>query len=927
MSDGRPGSSVLSHTPPTLRMMEMTDPDRSTPGPAEWVRVDFHLHSPAVATFVGPPDLNLDTPDGRAEFATRYVDRLEEGGVRLGAITDYNHVDPDWFQLLRVEADARGIVLLPGAELTIETGKAGLHVLLVCDAESAQDVNNAIGSIDMGARPLIEDRVQRPLELRCPLDEAARALRDALPNCLLIPAHPEGSNGGLLKSFKPARALEKLEALQADALEHLSARGEATLASVDAARWGRFQGRTVEFDDPKRLEDVAAKRLTDGTPRATWMRLSDMSAGAVRSALEDPETRVRRGEPPPLPTHPWISRIEVAGAGFFRDLDLRLSPHLTTLIGGRGVGKSAVLQLIRFALDSEPYLGAGPAVGFIEHVLGPGGQVALQIESGDRIYRVRRLNGEPTTVHGPDGELLDLSPSDVFGEGGSPIVMGQRELHGIAEDRRARRQLIDDLVGRAARAVEVRERSLRASLQENAAELERLEAQIDAVDGEAAELRSVQHELDEIERRGGTERLEEHRAAQELAEKLTRVGGAGESVRDTVHDQVEAVRVELDELLEGWPEAADEELTAFRQDGTRQAAELREALQRALSAADTLASTALAAKKAADGRRAARSKELAEIKRDLSIEGTLDADRLLGLVSRRDRLRAKINSREKLEEQHRDAVQHREALLKRFRVAHQEALELRRKAAAQVVARINGQVQIEVVSRGDRDKFVELLKELLRGSGMQATAISSLADSYDDGADIARAVREDAEQLPLSSAMTRALVGWVDEPGNEHRLQLVVPPDHIEIQLQLPDGRFRDLLSLSLGQRATAMLLLLFATDPRPLILDQPEDDLDNRFVFDDVVPLLRRAKGGDPEVIERQVVVATHNANIPVLGDAEQIAILGTRPGDTGQVGGVLNGGSIDRDPVREGVRSVLEGGEEAFERRLRKYGVRGSA
>lgn len=77
------------------------------------------------------------------------------------------------------------------------------------------------------------------------------------------------------------------------------------------------------------------------------------------------------------------------------------------------------------------------------------------------------------------------------------------------------------------------------------------------------------------------------------------------------------------------------------------------------------------------------------------------------------------------------------------------------------------------------------------------------------------------------------------------------------------DGSIRDLSLLSGGQKATALLLLLFAVRGRPLILDQPEDDLDNRFVYEDVVALLRAEKGVlDPDR-RRQIIVATHMANI----------------------------------------------------------------
>jgi len=128
---------------------------------------------------------------------------------------------------------------------------------------------------------------------------------------------------------------------------------------------------------------------------------------------------------------------------------------------------------------------------------------------------------------------------------------------------------------------------------------------------------------------------------------------------------------------------------------------------------------------------------------------------------------------------------------------------------------------------------------------------------------------------------------------------------------------WQTLEDLSTGQKATAVLLLLLLESDAPLIVDQPEDDLDNRFITEGVVPRMRDEKQ------RRQFVFSTHNANIPVLGDAE--LILGLSPSGEADRGHARiareHMGSIDDRPVRELVEEILEGGWEAFERRRRKY------
>jgi len=129
---------------------------------------------------------------------------------------------------------------------------------------------------------------------------------------------------------------------------------------------------------------------------------------------------------------------------------------------------------------------------------------------------------------------------------------------------------------------------------------------------------------------------------------------------------------------------------------------------------------------------------------------------------------------------------------------------------------------------------------------------------------------------------------------------------------------WKSLDELSTGQKATAVLLLLLLQSDSPLIIDQIEDDLDNRLITDTVVPRIKQGKR------QRQFIFSTHNANIPVLGDAELIVGL-TATGDAAKGRASIerrNVGSIDVESVREQIEDVLEGGKAAFEERRLKYG-----
>ena len=125
---------------------------------------------------------------------------------------------------------------------------------------------------------------------------------------------------------------------------------------------------------------------------------------------------------------------------------------------------------------------------------------------------------------------------------------------------------------------------------------------------------------------------------------------------------------------------------------------------------------------------------------------------------------------------------------------------------------------------------------------------------------------------------------------------------------------YRDLSKLSTGQQCTAILHLLLLSNLDPLIMDQPEDNLDNAFIADRIVSELRSAK------IARQFIFATHNANIPVFGDAEWIGVFSAAEGHA-ELSGEFQG-AIDVPQIRDKAAEILEGGKTAFNQRKAKYG-----
>jgi energy-coupling factor transporter ATP-binding protein EcfA2 len=117
---------------------------------------------------------------------------------------------------------------------------------------------------------------------------------------------------------------------------------------------------------------------------------------------------------------------------------------------------------------------------------------------------------------------------------------------------------------------------------------------------------------------------------------------------------------------------------------------------------------------------------------------------------------------------------------------------------------------------------------------------------------------------------------------------------------------------LSLGQKGTVLLKLFLAEGDYPLVIDQPEESLDNKFIYDELVGAFREAKK------KRQIIIATNNANLVVNTDAEQIIVADFENNIIS-----YNSGTLENLEMRKDIMPILEGSEEAFRKRGEKYGI----
>lgn len=704
-------TGVTLNTSTTVESLGLSD----TSCGAVWRRVDLHLHSPGIESFRCPNGTDTQTDAGRQRLIEAYVRRMRDAKIEIGAITDYNGVRPEWFLPIRAEARKYGITLLPGAELSFQTGKYGLHVLAVFDEEAdIEQVSSFLQSLDRdAATPLIRpDRTHRDIDLKESVPVALKSLRERF-GCLLILSHPDQQNG-LCKSLQPVNAARLLKEISPDALEYCSdveVRKLQSTAVLDSKFFERLS--FVEFSDPHCLDEIGGKKRPDGTLRATYLKLSATDLEAIRLALRDPETRLCLGDVPPA-VHARIRRMAVSGSGFLGNLLIEWNDDLNGLIGGRGVGKSAIVETLRYALAMEPYSDHSYREELVRHALGSGGKVEVILErpigDGDsRRYLVARVWGEEPRIIEVDSEKpLAVHPSSLLGPNGGPTIFGQREIYAVSGSEEYRLALLDELIGEEARnrASAVREAIER--LRANARAILDIRTRLVKREEYRQRLKTIEHELGIYEKHGAAEKLGE----------ATRLRSDGQHLRGAT-DAVGRVYKEWMEVSQNLLAPLETTYRSLLRGQSQQKAILQEVakiverLQADLKAVFEQASLSLSQAERGIKELRARwqellrplAEEINRIKQEAQTEA-LDPDRLLRLTEERTALMPLIEELDRSEDRLKELLKKRQLLLAEVRERRHAEHQLRRERAETIGGLLQGRLRLKVEFKGQKTPVV-----------------------------------------------------------------------------------------------------------------------------------------------------------------------------------------------------------------------------
>ena len=890
---------------------------------SRWWRFELHTYSPASHDFRGESE--PETPDW-----ARWVTAVSNAGIHAVAITDHNTGEA----IKPLQDAASGLegapVLFPGVELTAGDGT---HLLLLMDPDREQrHVDDLLSRMEVPADGRGQQDARSLLSVEQILDRCGH-------DVLVVGAHVNGPDG-----------LLQLEGQQRIAV--LQNRG---LVAVEVDPCKEIQNHWLDGSQSQIGRPISQVWSSDGHcfdelgQRFTWVKMTRPNLDGLRLALLDGTASLKpaaRGaqDDPNAHTDLAVESITVNKGKFMgrsSPIEVKLSPWLNTIIGGRGTGKSTLVDLFRKTLRRESELDdrqggeegllrsffdrrmSVPASRSDEGLLTEETCVELVYrKDGERFVLLSSQDGAVPPIARLDGNERIIEEGDIRER--FPVrIYSQKQLFALAQDPNALLTVIDD-------SQTVRRVDLNRSIKQMAdrylslcAEVRVARNRADNLQVRRAALADVRRKLEVLQSGGHAEALREYR-------KRRQQDDTWQAIQRTASDAVDEVEKAAGELsVSDLDLGADVENDQTSVSLRRAHATLKRAvenLQRSVHEAveqTRKGVQAILAGTDIDQWRevmAASAREYQTANAKLAELEISDQDQYGSLLEQEAELVREIEALENDCERAKTLQDDAATTLAEYRQQRDELSDRRQSFVCETSGEI---IRVEVDAYADIENLADELGQTLgieRFEGDRKAIARRIEGEPDEAWHWGRLDRVVAEMRQFLSA---DLESWETQ---DHRFQAAlnrVPPERIDrLALYLPEdtvtvsfqdrrgGGWTPLAQGSPGQQTAALLAFVLGYGNEPIILDQPEDDLDNTLIYELVVSRLRETK------LNRQVIVVTHNPNIVVHGDAELVLSLKAASGETR----IACQGGLQERKVRDEICRVMEGGQEAFESRYQR-------
>ena len=913
---------------------------RQVPG-VRWFKADLHIHT--IDDHAGgrakmPSGIkgNPQSPETISAYARRFLQNAAERGVQVLGVTphsprvgtteetsavwkivdEWNSGDDDDGIPFREKIYA----VFPGFEPSLKDGKSGLHLLFLFDPEIGRDKYLKAFDLVMGSVAPWPGGTDNQLRISSrTADEAFLDLREfhdrecdktqdgGLQWRYLVLAPHIDNDKGLLGSQK-AQVLDLFQHSEVAGLEL----GDHKLPEDTVKNRSWLQDEMAEHRQAF-YHSSDAYSVDEIGKRHTWLKIASPRIEALRQVFIASDSRMRIGyfrgadgglseipNPPDVTMNqrPWLKSVTVSGqASFFGESGkstpptrFDLSPDFTCIIGGSMTGKSTLLDGLRVhigaplpqddgvkkqveARGKDRFLGGSPEIALDCPV---GDPTAASHEQWPAVFytqsELQRLAQNPEAVEDILARLVASETQD--------IKQRDELLNGLDRDLTREATRHADLSDKLADADQAFERSQKATVELAAFS----DAGVEILNRASSDLRQWQ---------------ESEKDTKELESQLNSLLDAVAAV------DLPEVEEPLTKVLQDAGKAESE--TTLRAHWNRVGNLLRSAKEE-VSAANVITRSIMDALQGHE--RGVR----VQVDRTLSERG-LDGARINQLQALNTQA-SLLGSYQANLNQARDALAEADRSFETLRTERLDLVAQQRGAFDRVIEKVHSQFDGQIVTRRVDDGHKEPLDHFLRGLSQRGITRwwNDLTDEQRPTPDelIGKLDADHLGDIEMSDAVQETFLVQLT-PSKRRELAALRCRDRYVLELKMDDGSLRPLETLSGGQRVNLLLSLLLETnDERPLVIDQPEDELDNRFLFETMLPALKRLKG------RRQIIVATHSANIVVNGDADQVIQLEA----SANRGRVASSGAIEEPAIRDAIVRTVDGGEEAFRMRRLKYG-----
>ena len=851
---------------------------------ARFYKCDLHIHTPRSKCYkqsnIAPIDI---------------LDEAIKKGIDIIAITDHN--SEGLFEKISKVVGDRKLLVLPGVEITTpQGGERQVHMLAIFDPGNYKRVDELLTKIGIshekrGASDAVSTKT---------ITEIMKIVDDL--GGISILAHVDSRCG--IDSEMPTITPTKRQILESSYL-----RGIEITKIETRDNYEKFA--CIQSSDAHSLNEIGQ--------RYTLIKMGEPSFEGLRQALGDYESRIRLNEED-LSQYSYVVGVKFEG-GFLDGQVIHLNKNLNCLIGGKGTGKSTIIELIRYAMDclSNNSMIKENEEKLIKEVLGHGKtRLVIKTNTGEN-YIIDRVYGENPRIFRENDEEINLDIKR-FQEGFFKVESySQGELLEIARSFESQLKMIDQYID-FKDLIDKKESILR-DLEASERSILKKKKDLDELKSQTSELELIKEKLRTLEDKGVKDKLEDHilwedekRILEKIKKQLkTEIKNRERSLKEFRNNGLEAPEVDNIDKLPN-KKLISKSISILNRLKRKIETQIKKEIEVLQKDSNEISEIYENWNKKYQEKKEELRTLLSELEKEkIPVKEYED---YLELEKKKKDLEEVATKIKTIEEEVNDLEKQRKGKLKELKQNRKDILNRRQELIRRMNTSLKGFVRVEIEKEEDNSRYKEFLVNDVLSSSEYRIAKRDRAKIADKlhpikFAEILKG--DDVETLEKEANITEEVARKIMTLAKNKLYKIQTTELEDKITVNLNDKGWKELASCSDGQKCTAILSIAMFERDIPLIIDQPEDSLDNSFIYKEVVKNIRKIKN------KRQLIIATHNANIPVLGDSELILVMTSN----GKNGFVTERGVIDKDKIKIHTQNILEGGKEAFERRKAKYGI----